>query len=162
MRLRTELLVAVAVFVALGALARTPAGRFVLPLVSLAVLGGMAYLLTRDPAYARTTVGARTRLLDSREDGADDGRENGAGDGRADGADDGRENGADDGRENGADDGRENGASDDGVAPGRVACIDCGAPATTTRRFVREFVVLGVPLVLLDDGTNRYCDDCLP
>ena len=146
MRLRTELLVAVAVFVALGALARTPAGRFVLPLVSLAVLGGMAYLLTRDPAYARTTVGARTRLLDSREDGADDGRENGAGDGRADGADDGRENGA----------------GDDGVAPGRVACIDCGAPATTTRRFVREFVVLGVPLVLLDDGTNRYCDDCLP
>ncbi|MUV58158.1 hypothetical protein [Halogeometricum sp. CBA1124] len=141
MRLRTELLVAVAVFVALGALARTPAGRFVLPLVSLAVLGGMAYLLTRDPAYARTTVGARTRLLDSREDGA--------GDGRADGAD-------------GADDGRENGAGDDGVAPGRVACIDCGAPATTTRRFVREFVVLGVPLVLLDDGTNRYCDDCLP
>lgn len=130
MRLRTELLVAVAVFVALGALARTPAGRFVLPLVSLAVLGGMAYLLTRDPAYARTTVGARTRLLDSRADGADDGRENGAG--------------------------------DDGVAPGRVACIDCGAPATTTRRFVREFVVLGVPLVLLDDGTNRYCDDCLP
>ncbi|SFR35157.1 hypothetical protein SAMN04487947_0275 [Halogeometricum rufum] len=125
MRLRTELLVAVAVFVALGALARTPAGRFVLPLVSLAVLGGMAYLLTRDPAYARTTVGARTRLLDSREDGADDGR-------------------------------------DGGVAPGRAACIDCGAPATTTRRFVREFVVLGVPLVLLDDGTNRYCDDCLP
>jgi hypothetical protein len=129
-RLRTELLVAVAVFVALGALARTPAGRFVLPLVSLAVLGGMAYLLTRDPAYARTTVGARTRLLDSREDGADDGRENDTG--------------------------------DDGVAPGRAACIDCGAPATTTRRFVREFVVLGVPLVLLDDGTNRYCDDCLP
>jgi hypothetical protein len=140
-RLRTELLVAVAVLVAVGALARTPAGRFALPLVSLAVLGGMAYLLTRDPAYARTTVGARTRLLDSREDGAGDGREDGAGDGREDGAGDGRE---------------------DGVAPDRAACIDCGAPATTTRRFVREFVVLGVPLVLLDDGTNRYCDDCLP
>jgi hypothetical protein len=132
-RLRTELLVALAVLVALGALARTPAGRFALPLVSLAVLGGMAYLLTRDPAYARTTVGARTRLLDSPADDAGGGRENGATDGR-----------------------------DGGVAPDRAACIDCGAPATTTRRFVREFVVLGVPLVLLDDGTNRYCDDCLP
>ncbi|MDS0295908.1 hypothetical protein [Halogeometricum luteum] len=113
---RDGLLLAVAlfaVFAAVGALARTPAGRVVLPFASLAVLGGFAYLLTREAAYARTTLGTRTRLLDSPAESGD------------------------------------------------AACVDCGAPATTTRRYVREFVVLGVPLVLLDDGTNRYCADCL-
>lgn len=103
-----------ALFAVIGALARTPAGRVVLPFVSLAVLGAFAYLLTRDAAYARTTVGTRTRLFDT-----------------------------------------------DSPTEGDDDCVACGAPATTTRRFVREFVVLGVPLVLLDDGTNRYCADCL-
>ncbi|QIB72976.1 hypothetical protein GL213_14695 [Halogeometricum borinquense] len=113
MRLRTELIAAVALFALLGALARTPAGRFVLPLVSLVVLVGFVYLMTRDTAYTRTTFGIRTRLLDSADGGDHD-------------------------------------------------CTECGAPATTTRRFVREFVLLGVPVLLLDDGQNRYCDDCLP
>lgn len=107
-----------ALFAIIGALARTPAGRVVLPFVTLAVLAGFVSLLTRDAAYARTTVGARTRLLDSPVGG-------------------------------------------DGEGGGDAACTACGAPATTTRRFVREFVVLGVPLVLLDEGTNRYCADCL-
>jgi hypothetical protein len=45
----------------------------------------------------------------------------------------------------------------------RGTCLACGGDATggRRRRFVREVVVLGVPLVLLDDGTNRYCPDCL-
>ncbi|SFR33278.1 hypothetical protein [Halogeometricum limi] len=112
MRLRTELLVVLALFAAVGALARTPAGRLVLPFVSLAVLLGFGYLLTRDAAYARTTLGVRSRLLDrSAAEGHD--------------------------------------------------CVACGAPAATTRRYVREFVLLGVPVLLLDDGTNRYCADCL-
>ncbi|ELZ30970.1 hypothetical protein C474_10926 [Halogeometricum pallidum JCM 14848] len=117
MRSRRGLALAVALFAlfaAIGALARTPAGRVVLPFVSLAVLAAFAFLLTREAAYARTAAGVRTRLLDSPASA---------------------------------------GGDDD--------CAACGAPATTTRRYVREFVVLGVPLVLLDDGTNRYCADCL-
>jgi hypothetical protein len=43
------------------------------------------------------------------------------------------------------------------------SCLACGGGAAggQRRRFVREAVVLGVPVVLLDDGTNRYCPDCL-
>ena len=115
MSLRDGLALALALFVVfalVGALARTPAGRVVLPFASLAVLAAFAYLLTRDAAYSRTALGTRTRLLDAPTE--------------SDGA-----------------------------------CVECGAPAMTTRRYVREFVVLGVPLLLLDDGTNRYCADCL-
>jgi hypothetical protein len=41
-------------------------------------------------------------------------------------------------------------------------CVECDAPAAggQRRRFVREFVVLGVPLLLLDDGENAYCPTC--
>jgi Zn-dependent protease len=42
-------------------------------------------------------------------------------------------------------------------------CVACGGDATggQHRRFVREAVVLGVPIVVLDDGHNRYCPACL-
>ncbi|KAB1192750.1 hypothetical protein GJR96_04555 [Haloferax sp. MBLA0076] len=40
-----------------------------------------------------------------------------------------------------------------------VTCVECDAPATTVRHYVREWVVLGVPVVLLDDGFNPVCDD---
>jgi hypothetical protein len=41
-------------------------------------------------------------------------------------------------------------------------CVACGDDAAggVRRRFVREAVVAGVPLVLLDDGENRYCPAC--
>ena len=42
------------------------------------------------------------------------------------------------------------------------ACVECGAPAAggQRRRFVEEFVVFGVPVLLLDDGENAYCPSC--
>ncbi|RDI71716.1 hypothetical protein [Halopelagius longus] len=115
MRLARELAAAVALLVAVGALARTPAGRFVLPAVSVAVAVTLAWTLTRPAAYPRTAVGVRTRVVESPADGRDD----------------------------------------------SPPCVECGSPATTRRRYVREGVVLGVPLVLLDDGENDYCGDCL-
>ncbi|ELZ95143.1 hypothetical protein C440_08702 [Haloferax mucosum ATCC BAA-1512] len=111
MRFRRELAVVVALFVLVGALARTSAGRFVLPLVSVAVVAALVILLFRTPAYSRTTFGPRTRILESTPNTTD------------------------------------------------TACVECGSPATTLRRYVREWVVLGVPVVLLDDGENPVCDD---
>jgi hypothetical protein len=48
--------------------------------------------------------------------------------------------------------------------PDPGTCVDCGDEAAggLRRRFVREAVVAGVPLVLLDDGENRYCPACVP
>lgn len=45
-----------------------------------------------------------------------------------------------------------------------VACVECDAPAAggRRRRFVREWVLVGVPVVVLDDGANVYCADCAP
>ena len=42
------------------------------------------------------------------------------------------------------------------------ACVECDALAAggRRRRFVEEFVVLGVPVLLLDDGENAYCPSC--
>jgi len=112
MRVGRELAALVALLVVLGALVRSGAGRFVLPVLALALAAGLAWLLTRTPAYPRTAVGPRTRLMDAPAD-AD------------------------------------------------VACVECDAPATVRRRFVREWVVLGVPVLLLGDGTNYLCDDHL-
>ncbi|WP_411965044.1 hypothetical protein [Haloferax sp. YSMS24] len=111
MRLRRELVVVVALLVVIGALARTSAGRFVLPLVAVGVAASLGYLLFKTPAYSRTELGPRTRILESTP--ADD----------------------------------------------AVACVECDAPATTVRHYVREWVILGVPVVLLDDGRNPVCDD---
>ncbi|KTG29373.1 hypothetical protein [Haloferax profundi] len=111
MRLRRELVVVVVLLAVVGALARTSAGRFVLPLVALVVVVGMGLLLRKRPAYSRTTFGPRTRILES------------------------------------------------DTADPDVTCVECDAPATTTRHYVREWVVLGVPVVLLDDGENPVCDD---
>ncbi|MFC7204948.1 hypothetical protein ACFQJC_15630 [Haloferax namakaokahaiae] len=38
-------------------------------------------------------------------------------------------------------------------------CVECAAPATRIRHYVREWVVLGVPVVLLDEGRVPVCDD---
>ncbi|KAB1187009.1 MULTISPECIES: hypothetical protein [Haloferax] len=113
MRLRRELVVVVVLLVIIGALVRTSAGRFVLPLVAVGVVASLGYLLFKTPAYSRTTFGPRRRILES--------------------------------------------TSSDTNA----TCVECGAPATTIRRYVREWVVLGVPVVLLDDGRNPVCDDHL-
>jgi hypothetical protein len=110
-RFGRELAAALALLVVVGLLARTPAGRVVLPVLSLAVLAGAVVLLSRPAAYPRHAVGVRSRVLD-----------------------------------------------DD--APADSRCVECDARATAVRRYVREGVVLGVPVVLLDDGTNAYCDDC--
>ncbi|AFK17892.1 hypothetical protein E6P09_03855 [Haloferax mediterranei ATCC 33500] len=111
MRFRRELAVVVALFVLVGALARTGAGRFVLPVVSLGVAVALGVLLLKQPAYSRTTFGPRTRILESTPNTSD------------------------------------------------AVCVECGSPATTLRHYVREWVVLGVPVVLLDDGKNPVCDD---
>jgi hypothetical protein len=41
-------------------------------------------------------------------------------------------------------------------------CVSCDAPIETgvRRRFVREWVAFGVPLVLLESGENHYCEAC--
>ncbi|WP_424007526.1 hypothetical protein [Haloferax denitrificans] len=110
MRLLRELAVAVTLLVIVGVLARSGVGRFVLPVVGLAVAAALAALLSKRPAYPRTAVGPRTRIIES------------------------------------------------AVASADAACVECGSPATTRRRYVREWVVLGVPVVLLDDGDNPVCD----
>jgi hypothetical protein len=45
-----------------------------------------------------------------------------------------------------------------------ATCVECDRPAAggRRRRFVREFVLVGVPVVVLDDGENVYCADCAP
>ncbi|KAB1197576.1 MULTISPECIES: hypothetical protein [Haloferax] len=111
MRLSRELVVVAVLLVVIGALARTSAGRFVLPLVALGVAASLGYLLLKTPAYPRTAIGPRTRILES--------------------------------------------SPSDGAA----TCVECTAPATTVRHYVREWVVVGVPVVLLDDGRNPVCDD---
>jgi hypothetical protein len=111
-RFGRELAATLAVLVAVGLLVRTPAGRLVLPVLSIVVVAAVVVLLSRPAAYPRRAVGVRSRVLD-------------------------------------------------GDAPADATCVVCDAPATTSRRYVREGVVLGVPLVLLDDGSNAYCDDCL-
>ncbi|ELZ76463.1 hypothetical protein [Haloferax larsenii] len=111
MRFGRELVAVVVVFALIGALVRTGVGRFVLPVVALGVAAGVVVLLTRRPAYTRTTFGPRTRILESLSPDAD------------------------------------------------AVCVECGSPATTVRRYVREWVILGVPVVLLDDGQIPICDD---
>jgi hypothetical protein len=111
MRFSRELAAVVALLILFGALARSGAGRIVLPLVSLVVVAGLVVLLSKQPAYARTVVGPRTRVLESVP------------------------------------------ADTDGE------CVECAAPATRIRHYVREWVVLGVPVVLLDDGRVPVCDD---
>ncbi|WP_396611014.1 hypothetical protein ACH9L7_12430 [Haloferax sp. S1W] len=111
MRFGRELVALVVVFALIGALARTGAGRFVLPVVGLAVAAAVGGLLLRSPAYTRTTFGPRTRILESLSPDAD------------------------------------------------AVCVECGSQATTVRRYVREWVALGVPVVLLDDGQIPVCDD---
>ena len=90
-------------------------GRVVLVALVLALVAGFALLVTRDPAYPRTTVGEGTRVLRTPLSDAFDGD-----------------------------------------------CADCDGPAAggERRRFVREWVLFGVPLLLLDDGTNVYCRTC--
>ncbi|ADE03332.1 hypothetical protein [Haloferax volcanii] len=110
MRLLRELAVAVALLVIVGVLARSGVGRFVLPVVGLAVAAALVALLATQSAYPRTAVGPRTRIIESAAQSAD------------------------------------------------AACVECGSPATARRRYVREWVVLGVPVVLLDDGENPVCD----
>ena len=41
-------------------------------------------------------------------------------------------------------------------------CVSCDAPIETgvRRQFVREWVVFGVPLMLLESGENDYCEVC--
>lgn len=111
MRLRRELVVVAVLLAVVGALARTSAGRFVLPLVAVGVATSLGYLLFKRPAYSRMSLGPRTRILESTPAATD------------------------------------------------LRCVECDAPATTTRRYVREWVILGVPVVLLDDGENPVCDD---
>ncbi|WP_416838310.1 hypothetical protein [Haloferax sp. DFSO52] len=113
MRLRRELVVVVVLLVIIGALARTSAGRFVLPLVAVGVAASLGYLLLKTPAYSRTTIGPRRRILESTPSDTN------------------------------------------------ATCVECDSPATTIRRYVREWVVLGVPVVLLEDGRNPVCDDHL-
>lgn len=117
MRLARELAVVVTVLVVVGALVRTPVSRVVLPAVSVAVLAGLAWVLSKPAAYPRTAVGVRTRVVESAANG-----------------------------------------TESGTPP---SCVECGDAATTRRRYVREGVVLGVPLVLFEDGENAYCEDCL-
>ncbi|WP_410765992.1 hypothetical protein [Haloferax sp. DFSO60] len=111
MRFVRELAVVVVLLALFGALVRSGTGRIVLPLVSLVVAAGLVILLLKQPAYARTTVGSRTRILDSTGSKTD------------------------------------------------AQCVECDAPATRVRRYVRELVVLGVPVVLLEDGRVPVCDD---
>ncbi|MCO8267891.1 hypothetical protein NKF06_15170 [Haloferax sp. AB510] len=110
MRLLRELAVVVMLLVVVGVLARSGVGRFVLPVVGLVVAAALVVLLSKQPAYARTAVGPRTRIIESVVESAD------------------------------------------------AACVECGSPATTRRRYVSEWVVLGVPVVLLDDGEIPVCD----
>jgi hypothetical protein len=90
-------------------------GRVVLVALALALAGGVAYLVTRQPAYRRSKVGEGTRVLTER------------------------------------------------VAPtADEHCVECDAAVSDgeRRRFVREWVLFGVPLLLLDDGENVYCASC--
>jgi len=113
MRVARELAALVGLLLLVGALVRSGVGRVVLPVLALALVAALAWLLTRTPAHPRTTVGPRTRLLDAPAGDTD------------------------------------------------ATCVECDAPATVRRRFVREWVVLGVPVLLLADGTNHLCDDHL-
>ncbi|KTG08181.1 hypothetical protein AUR64_01000 [Haloprofundus marisrubri] len=108
-------------------------GRVVFLLGFLALVVGAAVLLIQPTAYSRTTFGPARRVV-CRPLGS---------------------------TENAAE-------RDDGVgidADGSTLEFDCVAcdrrvTAGESHRFVREFVVAGVPLVLLDDGENRYCRAC--
>ncbi|SEO57020.1 hypothetical protein SAMN04487948_103280 [Halogranum amylolyticum] len=44
----------------------------------------------------------------------------------------------------------------------RHRCAECDAVVDDgeRRRFVREWVLFGVPILLLDDGENVYCSSC--
>ncbi|EJN59761.1 hypothetical protein [Halogranum rubrum] len=90
-------------------------GRVALVALLLALVAGVALLVTREPAYGRFTVGERTRILRRPVD-----------------------------------------------EQGAHRCVDCEQAVTDgeRRRFVREWVLFGVPLVLLDDGENVYCSAC--
>lgn len=90
-------------------------GRVVLVALAVALVGGIAVLATRPPAYRRSKVGTGTRVL-SYPVSADE----------------------------------------------THRCVDCDALVTEgeRRRFVREWVLFGVPLLLLDDGENVYCAAC--
>ncbi|SDL95367.1 hypothetical protein SAMN04487949_0293 [Halogranum gelatinilyticum] len=90
-------------------------GRVVLVALALALVGGVAYLVTRQPAYRRSKVGEGTRILKQPVSAAAD-----------------------------------------------AHCVECDAAVTDgeRRRFVREWVLFGVPLLLLDDGENVYCASC--
>jgi hypothetical protein len=45
-----------------------------------------------------------------------------------------------------------------------ATCVECddAAAGGRRRRFVREWVLAGVPVVVLDDGENVYCAECAP
>ena len=50
----------------------------------------------------------------------------------------------------------------DGDDTTRHHCAECDTVVQTgeRRRFVREWVLFGVPVLLLDDGENVYCSSC--
>lgn len=115
---RVVTVVGVAILLFVGFLARgvlLSVGRVVLVALVLALVAGVALLVTRQPAYRRTKVGPGTRVLRRPLDG-----------------------------------------------DGRHRCAECDAVVDDgeRRRFVREWVLFGVPLLLLDDGENVYCSSC--
>jgi hypothetical protein len=115
---RVVAVVGVTILLFVGFLARgvlLSVGRIVLVALVLALVAGVALLVTRQPAYRRTKVGAGTRVLRRPLDG-----------------------------------------------DGRHRCAECDTVVEDgeRRRFVREWVLFGVPILLLDDGENVYCSSC--
>lgn len=109
-------------------------GRVVGVLLVVALLVGCLLLVTATPAYRRSRVGVGSRVLE-RPLGTATGTGGSAGSERAESE----------------------------RADGSPTCVVCDGAADggVRRTFVREWVLLGVPLVLLDRGENAYCPACV-